>query len=170
MIKDLKKGVFWTVAIVGFVAFSYLSAQHIKVNVTDSLPKGIYWLSSIDNHQSLQRGDIVLFNHKSFNQSDNPDLPKIHYFLKEVAGLPGDKITKMENHISLSTIEGYSGKKITFQEQTVSGAALPVVESQTIASAHFFLWTAHQQSYDSRYYGPVPKQFIEARASLLFAF
>lgn len=169
MLSRSKSTIFFLSFFLIFFVFSFLIKDYVKFNFTDSLPKGVYWLTQVSPDKPLVYGDIVLFNHHACCKTDNPDLPPVKYFLKVVLGVPGDVLAYADKDtLMVNTANGISSLKS--QEKTTHGFDLSKAAAGPIPSNHYFLWTSHEYSYDSRYYGAVDKKFIEARAELLWEF
>lgn len=129
-----------------------------------------------------QRGEIVVF----YSPADGTRL------VKRVVGLPGDTLELRHNHVILNgqpvnyqapasdDVEGLKptdlGSRVYARErlpgQIHPVAATPGVQALrdfgpfTVPAGHFFMMGDNRdESFDSRYFGPVPRHSIVGRAS-----
>jgi type IV secretory pathway protease TraF len=118
-------------------------ASGYRVNITASLPIGVYRLSPV--HSPLRRGDLVTFG--------LPAPFRLHWWLwsftKPVGGLAGDEVCLQEG---LLLINGeYFGPVLP----DAPAYALQEGECITVEEGHVFTASLTPRSYDSRYFGPV---------------
>jgi signal peptidase I len=123
-----------------------------------------------------KRGDIVVFRTQGI-QALQPDT----VFIKRIAGMPGERIRieppfliaddqkvvepEIFKRISSAT-EGYTGFQLT---GTVKGVlAKPTDEITLGADEYFVLGDNTYNSFDSRYWGPVPRKNIMGRATRIY--
>jgi conjugal transfer pilin signal peptidase TrbI len=110
--------------------------QHFRINVSDSLPYYIFTASPLDYSENIERGAYVSLSH---------DL-SVRDLLKQVVGLPGDKITVRDQHIFINDHEyGF------IHEISPSGLPLSPIDEEIIPEDHVFVHATHPQSFDSRY-------------------
>lgn len=103
-----------------------------------------------------QRGDVVIFNSPVENNRD---------LIKRVIGLPGEKVEVIDSAVFITTTDG---KRIQLNEPYLD---YPQLASQTItkvlgADEYFVLGDNRPVSYDSRYWGVLPKKDIIGRPFL----
>ena len=133
-----------------------LSFQWVRVNVSPSLPLGLYRIHPVQ--LPLTRGTLVIFSMSGWSAPARP-------FLKPVAAIEGDWICRVVNHLIIQHQDYgpiYESWKGTQLPATVAeGACTQVPPGQV------FLATATAHSLDSRYYGPIAIAQISAIATPL---
>lgn len=98
-----------------------------------------------------ERGDVIVFH--------EPDVPD-RDLIKRVIGLPGDKITMDGSNIWVNGIE--------LNEPYIVAKWNPNTENITLkANEYFVMGDNRPNSQDSRYFGPVPKDNIVGKATLV---
>jgi signal peptidase I len=100
----------------------------------------------------MKRGDIVLFKSTIKPQRD---------FIKRLIGLPGDNI-KIRNGIVL-----VNGKAVANTEWNVRYDSSNKNTLKVPAGSYFFLGDNRPDSYDSRFWGVVPRANIIGRAEII---
>ena len=107
-------------------------------NIDDSLPGLIY---EIDRSNLPYRHDVV-----GIKVPANPYYPDGAPFLKIIAGMPGDTVTRKDRMFYVN------GQFVAeAKEFTKAGNPLTPGPSGVIPPGHYFVWTPHKDSYDSRY-------------------
>ena len=109
------------------------------------------------NFNQPQRGDIVVFNptdtlkEQKFNDA----------FIKRVIGLPGDRVMVKSGHVLVNDQ--------TLPESYIKEVPQYEFESVTVPpNSYFVLGDNRNNSYDSHYWGFVPKERIIGRAIVRF--
>ncbi|MGH2509433.1 MAG: signal peptidase I [Ktedonobacteraceae bacterium] len=98
-----------------------------------------------------ERGDVIVFH-----EPDQPDRDLI----KRVIGLPGDKITMDSTNIWVNGTE--------LHEPYITAPSNPPTQPITVpANDYFVLGDNRPNSEDSRYFGPVPRDNIVGKATLV---
>ena len=106
-----------------------------------------------------QRGDIVVFSPTDNIKKDNPDLKDA--FIKRVIGLPGDKVEVKGGRVYINDQprrENYIEEKPQYQYGPVT---VP-------ADSYLVLGDNRNNSYDSHFWGFVPRENIIGRAIVRF--
>jgi len=113
-------------------------------NTTPSLPRGLYIL----DFEKLHEGSIVRF--RLTNQAQFPFI-KTNTLLKRVAALQGDSVDISDNGYYVNNV--YLGNRLSTDSK---GNALPQYTYHGIVPAGMAFVHGDANSFDSRYYGPLP--------------
>lgn len=150
----------------GGVILLLLAANVLAINGTDSLPGKLYLMLPLKADQPLERYTTI-----AFQPPETPFYPPQLKFLKLLRGLPGDQVTAESDQ---------QGGQVFFINGESVGRAKPHARLTTeplkpgpvgqIPEHHYFVWTPHVDSYDSRYadIGWIERSAIVARAYRLF--
>jgi conjugative transfer signal peptidase TraF len=156
-------------AALAFIAASTVdeSAPTFVWNASASAPIGLY---AIAPETDLAIPDLVAIRPPEPLASilaDGSYLPKGVLLLKRVVGLPGQRLCRVGFTVSVDDIElGVA------RERDSRGRALPIWQGcRGIADDEVFVmnWD-NPDSYDGRYFGPLPAASIVGRASPLLTF
>lgn len=99
-----------------------------------------------------QRGDVIVFH---FPGNTNID------YLRRVIGLPGDTVQIDGTQVAVNGT--------VLKEPYVSMNATPIVNTWKVpAGQYFVLGDNRPTSEDSRYWGPVPRNYIVGKAILVY--
>lgn len=117
-------------------------------------------LSSIKQNTSnnFQRGSVVVFNFKK-----EGDFANGRYLVKRIIGIPGDTIIIQNNKVKIIT----SGGETIYPEESFikyNKKYVPDVYVTLTTNQYFFMGDNRDESYDSRYFGPINKQDISGEA------
>ena len=116
------------------------------------------------------RGDLVVF--RTTGIADMPaDLPVDTFFFQRLVGLPGERIEIREGRVfadarPLTERDGIRGITYTIPPARSSTTQAGVYEVPP--DAYFTLGDNSQHSFDSRYWGSVPKANIDGRVSRIY--
>ena len=129
-------------AVAGTVALSMLLVATLSpwfvTNIDESLP-GLFY--QIERGETPGRDEVA-----GIKVPANPYYPEGAPFLKVIKGLPGDVVSCDSRRIFIN------GEFVAeAKEQTKRGNPLTPGPTGTIPPGHYFIWTPHQDSYDSRY-------------------
>ena len=134
----------WTVRglvalFVAGVFFSWVSYYYsFSFNMTKSLDGTVYFVKKL---QFPKKGELI-----AFKISENPFYKKDMTFIKIVGGVEGDKVTRRGGHYFVN------GNKIgPWHATATSGQALTKGPTGVIPEDHYFVYTPHPRSFDSRY-------------------
>ena len=147
-------------AVAGTITLSMLLVATLSpwfvTNIDESLP-GLFY--------QIERGAFPVRNEVAgITVPANPYYPEGAPFLKIVKGVPGDVVTCDGRRFFIN------GEFVAeAKEHTRRGNPLTPGPTGTIPSGHYFIWTPHQDSYDSRYaeIGWVSAEHILGRARRL---
>ena len=136
--------------ILGGLAISF---QWVRVNVSPSLPLGLYRIHSVQ--LPLTRGTLVIFLVPGWSDPTRP-------FLKLVAALEGERVCAVGQHLIIRD-EDYGQVY-----DVLDGHSIPHLEGcLVVPPGHVFLASKTDRSLDSRYYGPIAIGQISAIATPL---
>lgn len=110
----------------------------IITNIDESLP-GLFY--QINRGALPARNDVV-----GISVPANPYYPKGAPFLKIVKGVPGDVVSCDGRRFFINGVYVAEAK-----EHTRRGNPLTPGPTGVIPPDHYFVWTPHKDSYDSRY-------------------
>lgn len=144
------------------VGIVVLGSKFFLINITPSLPRGIYIMSSPKN---IKRGDLVVFEvpEKIKNNKYVPSMCKV--MLKEVGALSNDKV-EVKNKILYINNKKY-GKIF---EKDLSGEKLEQIEKLQPTTEEFLPLAPRWNSWDGRYWGTIELKNIRKKATLLIRF
>lgn len=130
----------------------------LNINLTASLP---YRVSVADKTARPGRGELL-----AFTMGTNKRFPPGTVAVKIVGGLSGDAVTMDEDRYFY-----VNGQRIG-RAKPVSRKGEPLALGPTgrIPAGHYFVYTPHLDSYDSRYadIGWIAPEQVVGRASILF--
>ena len=152
----------FAVILVGFFLKGYLR-ENYRLNVTSSLPVGIYKIDKIDE---VKKGDKLTFkipnDVKQYMLDRNYINKSVISFLKRVGALEGDNIEVGNNLV----INGEIIKPIL--KKDTLGRDLPVKYGKyKLKSGEFFMLGDTLNSFDSCYIGIVKEEQLEKKAKLI---
>ena len=129
-------------AVAGTLALSMLLVATLSpwfvTNIDESLPGHFY---QIERGETPGRDEVA-----GIKVPANPYYPEGAPFLKVIKGLPGDVVSCDGRRFFIN------GEFVAeAKEQTKRGNPLTPGPTGTIPAGHYFIWTPHQDSYDSRY-------------------
>ncbi|MBF0451288.1 MAG: S26 family signal peptidase [Candidatus Magnetomorum sp.] len=144
---------------VSFVLASFFLSHHYVIQISSSLPCGVYKKKAIS--ETILIGQIVLVvlspEIRSFMINQQWIPAHLNYFLmKPVAARPGDHVRITPDAVYIN--HQYKGPVKQVDQE---GKHLPhyLFDGILKKNTYFLLGTA-QNSFDSRYFGPIHKQSI----------
>jgi conjugative transfer signal peptidase TraF len=126
--------------------------RHITINVTPSLPRGLYWLTA--DHDPRRGSIVVLFPPAPFREliAQRGYLPSSVPLLKRVVALPGDTVcTTAGRYLAAGVDLGPAASADAAGRQLPS--FFPFCD--TVPPGAAFVAGHGPSSLDSRYFGPV---------------
>lgn len=152
----------------GSMIDNLLIGDHIFVNKFIYGPPGPPWLEKLTALRDVERGDIVVFR--------MPKQPQFDY-VKRVIGMPGDLIVIRDKRVFINGApieEPYT----LFQDARtyrLSSAYSEPFRSRDqfgpfrVPAGHYFMMGDNRDlSYDSRFWGTVPRSFIKGRPFIVY--
>jgi signal peptidase I len=113
-----------------------------------------------------RRGDIVVFRTEGI-----ASVPDGTFFVKRIAGQPGEHVQigdgdllVNEKRVVLSNAMG----KINYVAPAYTGSSLPFTNLTVPGDCYFVLGDVSTNSYDSRYWGTVPRKNIMGRVFVCY--
>lgn len=147
--------------------FKYLSS-HYLIQVSASMHKGVYKIKAAE---SYSRGQIVIFNiPKSVSglvEKRRWAPESLTYLLmKPVAAKTGDRILISQKGLFINGF--YVGAVKRFDS---AGRPLPVIYGEFVLKQNeLFVANGHENSFDSRYFGPIKTSAVKGVVEPLIIF
>jgi conjugal transfer pilin signal peptidase TrbI len=142
------------------IAGGVVGTRYLKVNLSPSVPTGLYRLGSVP--QTLDRGMLVVLPVPEHVRRIHGSIP----LLKPVAGLPGDLVCVQGNQ--LWVYDTYYGPVYREWHGEALPQPLPLDGCRVVPPATVFLASPVDGSLDSRYFGVVSVGELSALATLLW--
>jgi conjugative transfer signal peptidase TraF len=128
-------------------------ASRLTVNVTSSMPRGLYWLRPSG---AIDRGSVVcLAVPRSMRMlvAQRRYLPPRFHLLKRVVALPGDHVCTDDRRY---VVKDHLVSAVAAQDLLGRPLPSPYPFCGTVPPGVAFVAAAGNSSLDSRYFGPVP--------------
>ena len=135
-IRSLYNNFLW----ICLIPLAWFLTQHfaIAINLSRSLPQKV-WLVQLNKRP--ERGDYLLFKAPSHLGLD----PKTT-LIKQVKGLPGDRVQNLERHIYIN------GDYVCYAKQySLTGQVLSEGFEGRLETGEYYVHSPHPNSLDSRY-------------------
>jgi conjugative transfer signal peptidase TraF len=134
---------------------------HFIINFTPSIPRGLYWVS---HGTTPQRGDLVAFSipaRVSELVYERGYVPRsIRLLVKPVAALGGDRVCIRDHQLM---INGEAVGHVLDVDR--EGRPMPQYSAcDALPAGTLFVATSHDNSFDSRNFGPI--ELLEVRGTL----
>jgi conjugative transfer signal peptidase TraF len=147
--------------------FKHLSTRYL-IQVSASMPKGVYKIKAADN---VSLGQIVIFKIPK-NVSDLVQKRRwapeglTYLLMKPIAAKAGDRILISEKGLFLNSV--YVGAVERFDSV---GLPLPAIYGEFVLKQNeLFTLSYHENSFDSRYFGPIQKSAVKGVVEPLIIF
>ncbi len=147
----------------------------LTLNVTASVPVGLYWLDRFDSRTALGNGRLVLTcvppaagrvalarHYVESGSCQAGETP----FLKYVVAGPGDQVVVSAAGVAVNGERLRISAPLT--RDSVGRSLYAEARMYRLAAGNFWLYAPEVRSYDSRYFGPVAQVDILAVARPLF--
>lgn len=154
-----------TMVFISFIVSMKKRGFTITYQITSSMPKGFYLVVPV---KELHRSDIVVFRPKESTLAflqERHWVPSTGWMMKYVMAIPGDAVCTYDHMLWINQ------KRIgRIYEHDSSGRLLPSQFFCGKLEGHKYLLisTRIDQSFDSRYFGPIDKKCIKGKAIPLF--
>ena len=153
----------------GSMKETLLIGDHLFVNRYLFGPSGSSWESRLTGLRDVRRGDIVVFR--------SPERPTTD-LVKRCVGLPGDEVQIIGKQLWINGAafedSGYAwhSDERTFPNRRYLARKARLRDNFgpfIVPEDHyFFLGDNRDQSYDSRYWGAVPRHYLKGRALMIY--
>ncbi|HUF77736.1 MAG TPA: signal peptidase I [Thermoanaerobaculia bacterium] len=120
-------------------------------------------------HREVERGDVVIFR--------SPEDPRTD-LVKRCLGQPGDRVDLADKRLYLNGVPVADEAFVQHTDPTTYADVASLGEQarrrdqfgpETVPEGHYFcLGDNRDESYDSRFLGPIPGELIKGRASLIY--
>ncbi len=154
---------FWYLPLVTALPL-WIAGQFVTfaVNVTESLPAKVFLVLKWDHNP--KPGELV-----AFRWTGSKPYPSGLMFVKIVGGVGGDEVSRTNREYAVNG-RGIGTAREYGSRGPMAGVPLALGPTGTIPSGHFFVYTPHPQSLDSRYelLGWVRQDQVVGRAVVLF--
>ena len=154
----------------GSMKETLLIGDHLFVNRYLFGLSGSQWETRLTPARSVRRGDVVIFR--------SPESPTTD-LVKRCVGLPGDEIRIVDKQLWIN------GSEVDDSEYTVHSDGNRIFPNRryldrtarlrdnfgpfVVPEDHFFfLGDNRDESYDSRYWGAVPRHYLKGRALMIY--
>lgn len=142
-------------------------AGHLLLNFTPSIPRGVYWISP---GVRPQRGDLVTFPIPESVRDllyDRQYVPRsIRLLAKPVTAISGDRVCVRDHQL---LVNGHVAGNVLDLDR--DGKPMPQYSGCGVLHAgELFVSTPHDNSFDSRYFGPIELPVVLGTLSALLTF
>lgn len=164
-----------SIAVLFTITAYFLYENGLIINITDSMPKGIYWREN----GAIQRNDIIAFCLKPEYQkfalkrgylirAGGNRCQYSEPVIKKVIAAPGDNVILSEESI---TVNGKTYFYKTLHKDS-NGRTLFTYPRRTYNNTpdYWLIGTSSTQSWDSRYFGPISPEAILWKIKPLLVF
>lgn len=152
--------IFILVIFIGVIS-KYLGFNYI-INISPSLPEGIYRLFLID--REIKEGDFIVFLIPEKQKEiihRYLDEKSVKTLLKKVVGLENDLFEVEERELIGKIIVKNKGEVLGLvSDYDTKGRKLRHIEKIIVGKDEYFVMGTSQKSYDSRYFGTINKKDI----------
>jgi conjugative transfer signal peptidase TraF len=153
--------------VLAFVLLVAGVAAGARVNVTRSLPPGLYWAVDrpIERHAYVRfcppkEGPFALAMERGYLSSGGA-CPEGFPMIKRVVGLAGDSVEAVESGVS---VNGQMLPSSAFRRTDGLGRPMPrppCGERRLRASELWVMSDTNERSFDSRYFGPIDRAWVK---------
>jgi conjugative transfer signal peptidase TraF len=167
-LQRLRRALPWMVSVLGVLLVLKLTlGGHLMYTVTGSIPRGIYWIT-LSHHAG--RGDLVTFpipesvRDLIYERRYLP--PTVKVLAKPVAAAAGDRVCLRGEHLVIND------RVITaIRSHDSQGRPLPHPElCRSLAEGELFVATSHENSFDSRHFGPIASSQLRGTLTPILTF
>ncbi len=166
-----KYNLYLLISVLSVFLIAFCVRSQVTINISHSLPRGLYWLTEVKEPEDIEIGDIVLFDTpekaKKYIYGRGYQNRDVKQILKMVAATEKDQITKKDSRLY---INGFSNYRFLMKDSL--GNPLPQLSTEELQphEGDLFVIGTHYRSFDSRYYGVIKRSNVKATAKLLIKF
>jgi conjugative transfer signal peptidase TraF len=157
-------------------AFVLFHAFGIRVNRSDSLPGVLYRIVPLEEGEAVKAGDRVLIDLSQISVQSNPVIERgiergyvtrtgNQPMLKRIGGIPGDTVDLKDGCLS---VNGESARINVASRDSFGGELSAWPTPLTLLPGCYWLASDPERGFDSRYFGPLPRDAFTHRAFPLF--
>jgi conjugative transfer signal peptidase TraF len=145
-----------------FVGAAKLLGPRVVIQVTPSMPRGVYWL---DASREIARGDIIVFDapagaRRLISERDWWRFSVGYVLMKPVVARKADRVRVSSRGLFING--ALFGAVDRFDSE---GLPLPLREIDTVLSEQeYFTASSYEHSFDSRYFGVIRREAIKGVA------
>ncbi len=152
----------------GSMEDNLLVGDHLFVNKFIYAPHWSTFLDRLMPYRDIRRGDVVVFKYPQEPDRD---------FIKRAVGIPGDTIEVQNKQLLVNGVPEVNPHVIHKDPQTYpdSAALPPAVRNRdnfgpfrVPPGSVFCMGDNRDNSYDSRFWGPVPRSYFKGRALVIY--
>ena len=164
--KDVLRACFFVLAMLGLkiIAEFVLPERKLMMEPTNygCIPWTLYLsVGGKDKEVKFDRYDVVAFPARNMN----PYIPDGAPIAKMVAGLPGDTVEVRDGNLYINGVllgdTAYGAKKLKQPKNHWD-------KRYVLGKDEIFVYGSEERSYDSRYWGPYPKNLVSGRITVLY--
>jgi signal peptidase I len=171
----------------GSMEDTLLIGDHLLVNKFEfAFPRP--WLAKVLPYRHIRRGDVVVFKYPSRESQAEPG----EHFVKRVIGLPGDRIRIFHRQVYVNgQLQNEPYVRHAYPDQFRPGDDFPPTDGDYLPGAtmqwsttmseyvrdgelvvppgrYFVMGDNREQSWDSRFWGFVPRELISGRPLVIY--
>ncbi len=166
-----KYNIYLLISILSVFLIAFCVRSRVTINISHSLPRGLYWLTEVEAPEDIEKGDIVLFNTpkkaEKYIYGRGYQSRDVKQILKMVAATESDQVTRKDSRLYINGLSKYY-----FLTKDSLGNPLPQLPTEELQphEGDLFVIGTHYRSFDSRYYGVIKRSNVKATAKLLIKF
>ena len=140
---------------------------HLLINFTASIPRGVYWIST---SQRPRRGDLVTFpipeSVRELVHVRRYVPASIQLLSKPVAAVSGDRVCVRDNRLFVN--DEFAGNVLDVDPE---GRSVPKdITCAMLRPGQLYVAAHHDNSFDSRCFGPIPVDGVRGTLTPLITF
>lgn len=155
--------------VIALLACAYFAGY--RLNLSGSMPHTLYRVRRVAHGEALARGQGVVLD---LSRSANPVIAEAiargyvragYPMLKRIGAVSGDFVALRNDNLYVN----WEPTPMRVASEDAEGRALAAYPTPILVSPdHFWLVSDPDRGFDSRYFGPVPREMITHRATPVF--
>lgn len=144
------------------IALFFSWVYGLRINLSASLPMGIYKIMPADK---INKNDLIVF---SGAWPIKERYVRNGSLLKQVQGMPGDRVSLSGDQVVINDkpLPGSDTFSVDDTGEPLPRPSVPYI----LMEDEYYAGSNNIYGYDSRYFGPVNKKYIQGRAILICPF